>query len=59
MNIAQLLAFTYQQGGSDLHISAGESPMIRVHGDMKRVKMPTLSAEETQAMLYDIMGDSH
>ena len=58
MNIAQLLAFTYQQGGSDLHISAGESPMIRVHGDMKRVKMPVLSAEETQAMLYDIMGDS-
>ena len=58
MNIAQLLSFTYQQGGSDLHISAGEPPMIRVHGDMKKIKMPPLSLEDCQVMLYDIMGDA-
>lgn len=58
MNISELLAFTVQQKGSDLHISAGESPMIRVDGDMKRVKLPELSADQTQEMLYDIMGDS-
>ena len=58
MNIAQLLAFTYQQGGSDLHVSAGEPPMIRVHGDMKKIKMPSLSPEDAQVMLYDIMGDA-
>ncbi|MCC6219820.1 MAG: type IV pilus twitching motility protein PilT [Deltaproteobacteria bacterium] len=58
MDIAQLLTFTYQQGGSDLHISAGEPPIIRVHGDMKKVKLPVLSPEQTHAMLYDIMGDS-
>lgn len=57
MDISQLLAFTHQQGGSDLHISAGEPPNIRVHGDMKKVKVPLLSPEDTHEMLYDIMGD--
>jgi twitching motility protein PilT len=57
MDIAQLLSFTFQQDGSDLHISAGEPPVIRVNGDMKKVKIPELTAEQTHAMLYDIMGD--
>ena len=57
MDITQLLTFLHQQGGSDLHISAGEPPMMRVDGSIKKVKVPELSAEETQAMLYDIMGD--
>ena len=58
MDIAQLLQFAVQQGASDLHISAGEPPMIRVHGDMKKIKVPALTSEQTHAMLYDIMGDS-
>lgn len=58
MDITQLLTFLHQQGGSDLHISAGESPMIRVDGSMKKIKIPELNAEDTQSMLYDIMGDS-
>lgn len=58
MDITQLLQFSYQQDASDLHISAGESPMVRIHGDMKRVKVPPLTAEQTVAMIYDIMGDS-
>ncbi|MCC6933499.1 MAG: type IV pilus twitching motility protein PilT [Deltaproteobacteria bacterium] len=57
MDITQLLTFTFQQGGSDLHISAGESPMIRVDGAMKRIKVPPLNDEQTEHMLYDIMGD--
>ncbi len=57
MDITQLLTFLFQQGGSDLHISAGEPPMIRVDGDVKKLKVPALSSEETQQMLYDIMGD--
>ena len=57
MDITQLLTFAYQQGASDLHLSAGEPPMIRLHGDVKKVKMPALSAEQTHAMVYDIMGD--
>jgi twitching motility protein PilT len=57
LDVTQLLQFCYQQNGSDLHISAGESPVIRTDGQMQRIKVPALSAEQTQAMLYDIMGD--
>jgi twitching motility protein PilT len=57
MDITQLLTFCHQQSGSDLHISAGEPPIIRVDGSMKKIKMPALTLEQTQSMLYDIMGD--
>lgn len=58
MDITQLLTFAHQNDASDLHISAGESPMVRVHGDMKRIKLPALEAEATQHLIYDIMSDS-
>ena len=58
MDITQLLTFAVQNRASDIHISAGESPMVRIDGDVKRIKAPELSPEETQALLYDIMGDS-
>lgn len=57
MDIAKLLEFAHQQDASDLHISAGEPPMVRVHGDMKKLKVPMLSPEQTHSMLYDIMND--
>ena len=57
MDISQLLTFAYQQDASDLHISAGEPPMVRVHGDIKRIKVPVLDAETTHHMIYDIMND--
>lgn len=59
MDITQLLLFTHQQLASDLHISAGETPMIRVDGDLKMIQAPALTAEQSQAMLYDIMSDHH
>ncbi len=58
MDITQLLEFAYQQDASDLHISAGEPPMIRVSGDMKKIKVPAISADDTLTMIYDIMDDS-
>ena len=58
MDISRLLHFTIQNEASDLHISAGESPMIRVHGEMKRVDTPALTTEQAQAMIYDMMNDS-
>lgn len=58
MDIAQLLQFAHQQDASDLHLSAGEPPMLRVHGDMKKIKVAALSAEDTIRMVYDIMGDN-
>lgn len=57
MDITKLLEFAYSQDASDLHISALEAPMIRVHGSLKRIKMPPLSPEDTRAMIYDIMND--
>jgi twitching motility protein PilT len=58
MDITQLLKFAHQQEASDLHISAGEPPMVRVNGDVKKLKLPALTSEQTHAMIYDIMGDS-
>jgi twitching motility protein PilT len=58
MDITRLLEFTHQHEASDLHISAGEPPLMRVHGDIKRIQAPALSAEQAQAMLYEIMNES-
>jgi len=58
MDVSELLAFTVKNNASDLHVSSGEPPMIRIHGDMTRIKMPNLEARELQAMVYDIMNDT-
>ena len=57
MGITQLLTFTKQSGGSDLHISAGSPPMIRVHGEMHRLKISMLTADDIHHLIYDIMDD--
>ncbi|MCB0352945.1 MAG: type IV pilus twitching motility protein PilT [Bdellovibrionales bacterium] len=59
MDITQLLQFAVQQEASDLHISSGEPPMVRVHGSMKKIKVPPLTSEQTHSMIYDIMNDLH
>jgi twitching motility protein PilT len=58
MDITQLLAFGVEQGASDCHLSAGEPPMIRIHGDLKKLDHPTLSREAVHNLVYDIMGDA-
>ncbi len=57
VDIAQLLAFSVKNNASDLHLSAGVPPMIRVDGDVKRINMPALSHKDVHAMIYDIMSD--
>lgn len=57
MDISELLLFAHKQGASDLHISAGEPPRIRVHGDMMPVKVPPLDKKEVHNMIYDILND--
>jgi twitching motility protein PilT len=57
VDIAQLLAFAVKNNASDLHLSAGMPPMIRVDGDMKRINMPLLSHKDVHSMVYDIMND--
>ncbi|MDD2721491.1 MAG: type IV pilus twitching motility protein PilT [Gallionella sp.] len=57
MDITELLAFGVKNKASDLHLSAGLPPMIRVHGDMRRINLPAMEHKEVHAMIYDIMND--
>ena len=57
VDIAQLLTFAVKSKASDLHLSAGVPPMIRVDGDVKRVNMPALAHKDVHSMIYDIMND--
>jgi twitching motility protein PilT len=57
MDITELLAFGVKNKASDLHLSAGLPPMIRVHGDMRRINLPPMDHKEVHAMMYDIMND--
>ncbi|MBU6422072.1 MAG: type IV pilus twitching motility protein PilT [Gammaproteobacteria bacterium] len=56
-DISQLLAFSVKNKASDLHVSAGVPPMIRVDGDMRRINMPALEHKDVYDMVYDIMND--
>ena len=58
MDITELLAFSVKNKASDLHLSAGLPPMIRVHGDVRRINLPAMDHEEVHNLIYDIMNDS-
>ena len=57
MDIAELLAFSVKNKASDLHLSAGLPPMIRVDGDVRRINIPALEHKQVHALIYDIMSD--
>ncbi len=57
MDITELLAFSVKSGASDLHLSAGLPPMIRVDGDIKRIDTPELDHKAVHALMYGIMND--
>jgi len=58
MDITQLLAFAVKSKASDLHLSAGLPPMIRVNGDVRRINVPAMDHKQVHDMVYDIMNDS-
>ncbi|MCA3212110.1 MAG: type IV pilus twitching motility protein PilT [Burkholderiales bacterium] len=58
MDISELLAFSVKNKASDLHLSSGLPPMIRVHGDVRRINLPPLEHKDVHGMIYDIMNDS-
>lgn len=55
--ITDLLAFGVQNKASDLHLSAGMPPMLRVHGEMRKLQLPVMEEKQVHDMLYDIMND--
>lgn len=57
MDITELLAFSVKNNASDLHLSAGLPPMIRVDGDIRRINVPVLEHKEVHSLIYDIMND--
>jgi twitching motility protein PilT len=57
MDIADLLAFGVKNGASDLHLSSGLPPMIRVDGDVRRINVPVLEHKQVHGLIYDIMND--
>ena len=57
MDVSDLLAFSVKNKASDLHLSAGLPPMIRVHGDVRKINMPSMDHSQVHDMVYDIMND--
>jgi len=57
MDITELLAFGVKNGASDLHLSAGLPPMIRVDGDVRRINIPAMEHKTVHNLVYDIMND--
>jgi twitching motility protein PilT len=58
MDITELLAFGVKNKASDLHLSSGLPPMIRVHGDVRRINLPPMEHKDVHGMVYDIMTDT-
>jgi twitching motility protein PilT len=57
MDITELLAFSVKNKASDLHLSSGLPPMIRVNGDVRRINLPAMEHKDVHARVYDIMSD--
>ncbi|MDR2875837.1 MAG: type IV pilus twitching motility protein PilT [Methylobacillus sp.] len=57
MDISELLAFSVKNNASDLHLSAGLPPLVRIHGDVRRINSPALEHSQVHDMVYDIMND--
>lgn len=57
MDITELLAFSVKNNASDLHLSAGLPPLIRVDGEMRRLNVPEMDHKQVHALIYEIMND--
>jgi twitching motility protein PilT len=57
MDIAELLVYTIENKASDLHVTVGLPPAVRIHGEVEPMNFPPLSREETSDLIYQIMND--
>jgi len=58
MDLTELLAFSVKNKASDLHLSAGLPPMIRVNGDVRRINLPAMEHKDVHGMIYEVMNDA-
>src|SRR5262245_58090253 len=56
-DLTALLTFAQQNGASDVHVSAGMPPLLRIRGRMTPVEMPALSSDDARAVLFDVLND--
>lgn len=57
MDITGLLAFGAKQGCSDLHLSAGLPPILRIDGDMRRINLPVMTHEDVLELVHSAMNE--
>src|SRR6056297_1728298 len=57
-NMHQLLKAMIEEGASDLHITTGSAPLIRVDGDMRTLSVPKLTSAETKQLCYSVLTDA-
>ncbi|GGY96916.1 MULTISPECIES: type IV pilus twitching motility protein PilT [Shewanella] len=57
MEITELLAFSVKHNASDLHLSSGVPPLIRVDGEVRKLNVPELTHQDVHRLVYDIMND--
>src|SRR5262249_30401667 len=58
MNLPDLLKATLELGGSDLHLSMGSPPQVRVDGHLRRLELPDLTPDVTKALAYSVLTDA-
>ena len=57
MDVSELLIFGVKQKASDVHISAGEPPIMRIHGELRKLETPPLTSEQVHKMIYEVLND--
>jgi len=57
VEITELLKFTLDNKGSDLHLSGNNQPIVRIDGELQRIKTDSLTADQIRAMLFSIMTE--
>lgn len=58
MDITSFLQFSVKNKASDLHLSSGMPPLLRINGDIKKINLPELDQSEVHKAIYDIMNDA-
>ena len=58
ITLSELLKRMIEMGGSDLHITTNSPPQVRVHGHLRPLDMPQLTAADTKALAYSVMTDA-
>ncbi len=57
LKVQQLLKLLVDNNGSDLHLTVGAPPSIRVNGEISKVKMPALTSKDSKRLIYQVLSE--